>query len=289
MLENFLPKLWGNINALGATLIFPLFTLLFYFIHKNFRKFTLLSISAAMLGAFLILPNFSKWYKLLFIIYFSGGLLILIRMIIVLRDSFFYKNIENKFLSIWFLLFFLAIVIIMPLGTARYLLPCLLPIVVVMIKDLESYTRNWEKAGIAAVVVTLCFAIFTSAGDYKFAEANKKFAEDFSKKYTNNNVWYSGEFGFGWYMERKGFKYLLLDNNLHKGAIIVIPSYSWPIVRNDLKTKMQLIDTFTYNTKIPVRLINHSINAGFYVHYDGILPFVFSTKNLEKFSIYKVN
>lgn len=297
LLDNFLPKLIANINTLGAVTVFPLFLLLVYFFKRRFRNFILLSFLVSIISALIFVSNYSFIQKSLFVIYFTAGFFILLRFVILFFDSLkAYKEkkiLSSKkdiFLSVWFITFCSLIIITMPLGVARYLLPGFLPLVIVFINDLRDFidSKKFKLITFAGISLTLCWSILCSIADYQFAESYRNVSQKINDKYKNQNVWFCSD-GLKWYMEKKGFKPLLYgDTRTEKGDIIVLSSESWSYKVPEIMEKTILIDKISYNSNYPVRTFNLASHAGFHDHNDALLPFSITRSGYEKFSVYRI-
>lgn len=290
-LSNLFPKFLADVNSIGSAVIFPLFILFIYYLNRRFRKLLVSICVLSAVAAYILVHNYLKIEKALFAIYFSAGIFLLIRMVILLRESYKNKNKDMLFLSLWFITFFFAAAILLPLGIPRYLLPCLLPIIIIVVKDLrESFEGvKFRTAAYAGIILTLVWGILLSIADYQFSDVYKRFASDLKSKYKNEQIWFAGDAGFKLYMEEKGFHYLFVnDERPAKGNLFVIPRESWPEDMSLLIKRSKLIDQMKYSTNYPLKIQNTTAHAGFYAEIKGLLPFSISSAPLEDFRIYKV-
>jgi len=288
---DFFPKLLGNINTIGATTIFPLFIFIAYLFKYEFRKLLVGSFVISILILMFFLNGYSIIQKLLFIIYFTDGFFIFLRFIHLFISSLGKKDRSNIFLSIWFLTFIIVVVILMPLGIARYLLPIFLPLVIVVLNDLRNI-RIYERYRFVFPIIlasTLLWSILCSIADYTFAGVYRDFSERVATKYKNNKLWYCGD-ALNWYMGEKGFKPLIWgENEPAVGDIIVLTSELWPYSVPEVMERTQFIESVTYNSNYPIRTMNLPAHAGFYDQSENaLLPFSITKSRYEEFSIYKV-
>jgi 4-amino-4-deoxy-L-arabinose transferase-like glycosyltransferase len=289
LLDDFAIKLTANINAIGAAAVFPLFILAAYWFSR-FRKFVLISVVFSFPVMFLYAAEFSVLQKTLFIIYFSSGLFSLLRMIIFLKDSLQEKDKNNIFLAVWFITFTAAIIFLMPLGVARYLLPGLLPFVIVTINDLRNLfpAARYGLIISACVLSTALWGMICSVADYKTADTYRAFSKEISTKYKGERIWFSSD-GLQWYMERENYKPLLYgDRRPQKGDLVATSTELWPFYVNEVMERTELLEKIVYDSWLPVRTMNQASYAGFHDHYSGLLPFSITRGVLERFYIYRV-
>lgn len=291
-LQSLLPKLLANINSLGSSVVFPFLILAVYFFAKRFRKLLVLTCIFSIVATFILVPNYPKIDKILFSIYFSAGLFFIIRMVLLLKDSLKTKDKNFNFLSIWFIAFFVVATILLPLGIPRYLLPGYLPVIIVFTIDaLELFNNTMFKyLLLAGFVITITWGTLLSIADYQLAGVYRQFAVHMKSKYSGEKVWFSGDSGFKWYMEKEGFHYLFVnDKRPATGDLIVIPREPWPENMSNLIERSKLIDDDKYYTSLPFRTLNEKSHAGFYTQRSGLLTFSISSDALEKFLIYRIN
>ena len=91
-------------------------------------------------------------------------------------------------------------------------------------------------------------------------------------------------------MIENGYRILLKqDNSPKKGDIVIKARLPSPrSITNELMQRMTLIETITYDGRIPIRTQNPKAHAGFYTYGGGMLPYSFSNSKLEHFDIYYV-
>lgn len=183
---------------------------------------------------------------------------------------------------------------LLPFGSARYLLPALPPLMMLLFHglDLSSSTNRVATAGI--VLLALAFGLSSALSDYRFAETYrsmaaevKKFKEGREKEF---DVWYVGDWGMRYYMEQAGAKRLSAKSNEPKrGDLVIIPemprfSVPGPQVQQRWATK----GFRDFRSDFPLRLFNRNSQAGFYSHYAGLLPFTWSSEPDESFAILEI-
>lgn len=205
------------------------------------------------------------------------------------------QNVDRDyiFLAGWLIAVMGVVVILLPHATAKYTLPFLPPLVLILFKELEGLRlkRLAKWLAIAAFGLTLITATIVSAADYTLAQSSRDFVSNFSERYgATGTVWFVGEWGFRHYMEAQDYRYLSsADESPAPGDIIVRAEFSdWPLA-GGLRDRMQLIETSRAGWKVPVRVMNFDAGAGFYGTYWGGLPFAISSEPVEKFEVFRVS
>jgi 4-amino-4-deoxy-L-arabinose transferase-like glycosyltransferase len=305
----------SDISSIGGSAVFPFALLVLALISR--RKIIIYSLSV-LFSVYVLVINpldieavryYSNFQLILLIFFFSTGLFITYNVfevgikpfIISLskstsleRRDIIYKDADNIFLFFWFGGMLASSIIILPFGSARYMLPLILPIVIVLINQAEKVfnknVRYFQIFCTSAIIFTLLTGFSLAYGDYVYADSYRSFVKSLHGKIDNNRVWFIGEWGFRYYMEKEGYSYLLSSNNSPKeGDIIVKPQIAGlHDMDTELRFRAELIDSAEYESKFPIRLMNHEAKAGFYSHGFGFLPFSFSTAKLEHFDIFKV-
>jgi hypothetical protein len=103
-------------------------------------------------------------------------------------------------------------------------------------------------------------------------------------------AWFQGDWGFRWYMERAGHRYLRSDDESPlQGDIVVRPQLAaLHDVAPRLRQRMELLATVPIPSRLPIRLMSADAKAGFYSHGWGLLPFALSRAPLETFDVYRI-
>jgi hypothetical protein len=106
-------------------------------------------------------------------------------------------------------------------------------------------------------------------------------------------VWYGGEWGFRHYMEEAGFK--LIDSRIGSppvrgGDLILLPAMASPYrLAQDLESMLVEVKRHHYRPESPLRLLDQVSHAGFHSVFWGLLPFSFSSADLETLKVYQVS
>ena len=199
-----------------------------------------------------------------------------------------------------FLLWFLGVgficLVAYYIGSVRYTLLALPPLLLLWMRTLETriqeiyFLRNliW-----ASVVVTALYSMLIGYADYRFAEAYRRSSEEITRQYAQpgRTLWYSGEWGFRYYFERNEAKLLTANGVGPKvGDVIIKPYLATPwVTLYDGPEYSELLDQHIPLMDYPLRILDFSSHAGFYSSWFGILPFsITSGERWEWFNVFRV-
>lgn len=200
-----------------------------------------------------------------------------------------------------FLLFWLFSVIgyyiaLLPWCSARYLLPAFPPALMLLLNDPAwSFSTRARRIGLSCVFCgAVLFAFASAYSDYRLADSYRDFAAKTKVLRANGgnafNVWYIGDWGMHYYMDRAGARYLHADSTEPmRGDYVVIPEMPrlwYPSLQ--VQKRLSLFYNMSYRSRLPLRLFNGRSHAGFYSHGWGMLPFAFSSEPDEVFLVFEV-
>ncbi len=197
------------------------------------------------------------------------------------------------FLGLWLGMGLTAIVLLLPHASVKYYLPLLAPLVLLFVRELETRLHSASLARgllVISLVLTLVLGLVISVVDYRYARSYRDFTREISGIYPySQTVWFMGEWGFRYYLEQEGYRYLTSTSNQPvEGDIFLEPSLmGWPI-SPQLTNRLELIDTMDTFWGFPVRVMNYDANAGYYGSHWGALPYAFTNAPVESFRIYRV-
>lgn len=285
-----LQKLVSGLAAIGGGGVFAFFYLLFGLPNRKrvviwFIAGVTLSIVVLILRPFdlSILSEYSSWQTGLLFLFFSIGSSFL--FLTFPREN---ESHDKSFLLVWLFGAIITSILMLPFGTGRYMLPALLPLIFVLISGNKLVNK---VAATAVVSLTLSLSILLTIADYQHALAYKSFAHEIKSLYPGAKIWFVGDWGFRYYMNRNGCRYLLStddsptrENLIVKAEIAGLHNFS-----SSLRERCSLVRTIEISNKFPVRLMNVEARTGFYAHGFGFLPFGFSQAPMERFTIYRVD
>jgi len=203
---------------------------------------------------------------------------------------------DTMFLTGWALMVIMYNIVVLSIGTARYILPALLPIMLLLLSGtrLKSQHIRVRVAAICFIGLSLVFGWLAAYADYRYANSYREFAREIGQfrqdSRTNAAIWYVGEWGMQYYLDRNGAQYLFqASQEPKKGDYVVVALMPWLWKPSPQVTeRLILYATREYHLRLPLRLFNIQSNAGFYGHDWGLLPFAFSREPLEVFEIWEV-
>jgi hypothetical protein len=144
-------------------------------------------------------------------------------------------------------------------------------------------------------VGTTLMGLLAAATDYEFAKAQRDFAAnegaDLKRQAEaeGHQAWFVGEFGYRYYMEQQGLKELPKDVVIPEGDLVIqSPLADSRPFSEDMKDRVELIDTIRYPAISPLRVTNFAAGAGFYGHFWGLLPYSLAQGSVEEYLVYQV-
>ena len=119
----------------------------------------------------------------------------------------------------------------------------------------------------------------TSISDYLYSNAHKALADKINETYKGKSIFFTGHWGFQYYMEEYGFKALATDR-------MAIPQEAYIAITSQMARQPvhEMILRATYPEKLlkvqlrfPFSLMDTGLGAGFYIHYERPLPWIIGT------------
>jgi len=311
----FTAFIFSNLSYIGGATIFPLFFLYPFLIKKrNFIFISLSIIIAAIVSVVLyqassnfVSGKYTLFQISLFFVFITSSIFFIILLIAenynniksgiksILGANNIYYNIDMFFIFVWFV----GVYILnsgLSGGAVRYntlFLPPLILSYFILLKKYKKQSRiNMFKLSVLILVSTAFIGLIVAYADYDYANSYRDFVNKIPQAYKteSNIVHFSGSGGFQYYMIENGYRILLKkDNSPKKGDIVIKARLPSPRpISNELMQRMTLVETITYDGRIPVRTQNPKAHAGFYTYAGGLLPYSFSNSKLEHFDIYYV-
>jgi hypothetical protein len=176
-----------------------------------------------------------------------------------------------------------------PWISARYLLVCVPPAVLIFAKILEGLPVKLAKPlRCASLAVAAAAGLSLGISDYVWAKSYVELA-GYVKENKFNSGYFVGHFGLQYYLEKIGMAALEVNKPLERGGYLIaakIPDPQKP--SKEIVEKLRFVEKKSLESKFPVRLMNPAARAGFYSSYWGILPFNFSLMPLDEAGIYEI-
>ena len=200
------------------------------------------------------------------------------------------RGILDRFVLAWFFTGLAAVILLEPWVSARYMLVILPPAAIIFAKILDGLPPGRRAAlSYASVAVALVLSIALCVSDYIWALSYKR-AAGYVKDKGYNTGYFTGHFGFQYYLEKAGMTALEVNKPLSGGGYLIaarIPDPQKP--SSEITGRLKLVELKPLESGFPVRLMNQKVRAGFYSSYWGILPFNFSFTPIDDIAVFKIN
>ncbi|MBI5186307.1 MAG: glycosyltransferase family 39 protein [Nitrospinae bacterium] len=286
-------------SSVGSMLLIP--SILFLSMELKASKGKLI-ILGGVIFCFLIslefISDYSFFYKFLFSIYFISGFFIIVKSFSGLKKNLkiYGKNMDAMapFFSVWCLGIIFYNIFIMPMGAIRFLLPLFPPLILLFLKKFEIDTKwRHQKKILVVFFAQMAFSLSVARADYEFASIYKDFSKTIPTLVSekDHDIYFSGEWGFRYYMKKEGYIYFLNEHHSPKtGDFIIQPTLAYFEQRPEsVASRLKLIKTKDYKGDIPLRLFNFEAKGGFWSHDHGLLPISIGNNIIESFKIYQVS
>lgn len=214
-----LAQLRANLTVLGGTLLFPFAALIGFFIRWTsgliFIASLLITWSWSMVKY--ILGEYSFSEMALLSIMLPTGITVTYVILEQLGAGIFRRERRNSragkdkmFLAFWFFGVLTYTTFLLEFPAPRYLLPiapaAILSLLIFWRRYIKTVWMRFCLAG-AAIALTLGFATLLSLTVNNAANNGRLAAEWAVENYGHaKGAWYNGTFGFGYYLERSGFR-----------------------------------------------------------------------------------
>jgi len=205
---------------------------------------------------------------------------------------------SDLLLLLWFIGVLFYVIFLLPYSSVRYLLPLFPPFILLFVRLVEdrfASTKAVANVLSAGVIGTAVLGLLVAGADYELAVAQRDFAENdgaalkAEAEAQGHQAWFVGEFGFRYYMEQQGLQELPKDIVVSEGDLVIQSPLADPrLFSEEMKDRVDLIQTIGRPAMLPIRVTSFEARAGFYGHFWGLLPFSLSTSNIEEFLVYRV-
>ncbi len=200
---------------------------------------------------------------------------------------------DSIFLAAWLLLSIGGALLLLPFGTARYLLPVLPPLWIVLVRrfwDRDPAPARIRTAAGLVIAQGLALSLVLGTVDQDYAGRYRDLAARMRESYPNRTVWFVGEWGFRYYMGQAGGRYLKsTDDSPQLGDIVVRPLIAgMHEMSPPLLARTSLVEQLPLRGRWPIRLMNFEAKAGYYSHHWGYLPWAVSNAPLEIVDVFEV-
>jgi hypothetical protein len=299
------PVFWRNIDVSGS--VFTNFTELLIFLsgvslfgflfridlskeNKNIVSAVsvLIFTAAAILTVYVIRSYAGRigLFDPVFVFLFLTGTLFLFRNCII----YYLKNRYDKIFLFLFSWFFVNayIVIFLFAVSARFVLMALPPMALLIAYAMgkEGLIVTQKRRLYTGCILILAVSILVAHSDYCLAVSYKRFADATKEKMGDKKVYFTGNWGFQYYMEKRGFSPLDYENaSLEEGDIIISPVSNPGLYTEKIDDVAKLIGAYKDENKGLFRVMS---KAGFYCSGFGPLPYAPGAPFAEAYLYYNV-
>jgi len=211
-----------------------------------------------------------------------------------IKNSSIKSGQDTIFLTVWALTTTAQIILTYTSGMARYLLPLLPPIVLLaFLKSSSASLASLRRSAVLGLWVGLVVGLVLSAADFEMARVHREIAQNLRRVFAGweQQTRFGAEWGLRHYMLEQGFRqFLSTGDDFTGGEFIVSPqeaiAYAVP---QDVGSILVPVRHQTWESSIPVRLMNRNAHAGYYSSAWGLLPFSISRAPVEEITIQQVS
>jgi hypothetical protein len=284
-------------SFLGGATLFPA-VLVYLAWPRSWRATSTVAVIAATIVTTLAAtPHHTLAQKLLFATFFASGLGTVVWLVLgesgpsAADDRA--RRTDEAFLLLMIIVPLLSQVFLNLFASVRSLLLVLPFIVLVLVRNVERRERPTTVRGAlwAGVALTLASGLTVAVADYRFAEASRDVAlRAAAHRGHGQRAWFKGEWGFRYYIERRGFTALTATDKVAEGDLVAIPDVSCPGDPDPaLLSHLALTDTVVSAPEFPVKVMSFDAHSGFYSDGWGPLPYSISSGPLERARLYRVD
>jgi hypothetical protein len=284
-------KILSFVINIGGIFVFPI--VIWVGLSGKWRtRLALLIFLLTFIPFYFFALNWAWLHIFLFSLFFATGLLVFWEFVrLVLKES-----AEIRLIVLWFFGILAGCLVLYYAGSVRYTLLALPPVVLAVFLGFENrlknpyLLRNFIWTG---VVATLIYGVPVSYADHRFANLYREAASDLFTEYVepDNQIWFTGEWGFRYYFERNGAEMLPRTSNLAKpGDIIIKPFLASPwVTLYDGDEYTDLLEQRIAEEPFPYRILDFSSHAGFYSTGWGLLPYSYTKgERWEWFNVFRI-
>jgi len=176
----------------------------------------------------------------------------------------------------------------------RYLLPGLLPIVILMVRGIEASPlaeRRRRQLFAAAAVATGAIGLTVAEAESHVSRfARDGVADALTLVPAGSRVLFDGHWGFQYYMEKRGVRALEIGvDDLRSGDYVIAAEQTHGLNLADYPGVFSLVKVLDAPPGVPIVTMARRANAGFHADLHGILPFAISTEPPDRIAVVRVN
>jgi hypothetical protein len=156
---------------------------------------------------------------------------------------------------------------------ARSILPLVPPVCILIARSMENRPNQSIRPYVFAAVIAGTVTLMTMIADDQFALANRFAASQLMKNRTGERVWFTGHWGFQYFMQQQGA--LPLDDQhpvCRSGDLLVVPLNNYGAPPKGLRLKA--VESLAVPASSFLSLITGPMGADFYFSPGDRLPFI---------------
>lgn len=241
-------------------------------------------------GCIFFLMSYDLFHTLISTVFvYSSAIVLLFTALKLFEEKRPIKENQQLFLLFWIL--GVLLMHFSGIHTATKYIILVLPPFIILI--LNQFTFKYLNA---VLLVSLTIGLASAIVDFQHATAYREFARDVSRDNSLTNGYFTGHWGYQFYLEEAGF-----ENHLKKTTSIawnkgfITTSLAWPRkIDKGISDVLQLKEQVIVESPVPIRIMHNAdgAHANFYSNnvYPGkigFLPFSFSTHPIDTLSIYE--
>src|SRR4030095_12050105 len=300
-LEGVTKRFWAMNNHLTFSSFLPFFALLCFSFRRFFYIFLCALGAIFLLGAYIFFQknrlNLSLWPELIFAglgvfsLVFLGG----ISMKAAFPGGPFNRRSRERWRGL--ILFGWSVTCLFtPLMyiffSSKSLLMAVPQLILILMAQFQHWRKAYEKAAYGVVCLMGVVSLLVGASYFSLADGYRQAArEALSHPPGGSRVWFTGHWGWQYYLEKMGAFPLPVSQNeaLQAGDVVLTAeNVAKQKVHPLLTPRLHLFERFSLSSRVPFLTMNSGANAGFYSNAWGSLPYTFSDKPLENFRFYLV-
>jgi len=209
---------------------------------------------------------------------------------LILRDGMTRRR-EDLFLLAWVLGGLLQAVVFSYFVAARFLLPVLLPAILLGLRYAGGRTVR------VAIALSLALSLLVGAADFEFASAYRQAARLLHERFGSlgQRLLFREHWGFQYYLEREGHraldKHALVFEPGDRMALLQLVGEGRPLPvagRSGERLLAVPDDLIEIPSRVPATVMRRRTGAGFYSSIWGPLPFSWGDRDAVRIQVYRI-
>jgi hypothetical protein len=170
---------------------------------------------------------------------------------------------------------------------ARSILPMVPPVCILVQRGLEAGGGVRFRACAAGCLLSALVAVLAMVADYQSADASRWAAQQLTREYGGKRIWFTGHWGFQYYMQQHGAKPVDDKHPQCKpGDLLVIPLDNYGTPPRILR--LRAVSSLSAHTCSFLTLLNGPMGADYYSSPGDRLPMVFGPIAPDSFVVFQV-